>query len=276
MGWVNPNEHNNYIILLLYLFKLGGSKYMKAKDTKVRNLKGQVALITGGARGIGQSISLSLAREGANVSILDKLSLKETIRLLEKYKVESLGIKCDVSKKEEIKKAVEATIEKFKKIDILVCNAGIFENTRLEDINEDEWDKIFNVNVKGYFLCTQVIFPIMKKQEYGKIIYIGSSAAKNGGLLAGPHYVASKGAIHSFVKWIAKYGASFGIYANVVAPSLTSTDLLKGHKLSDEIFPLGRTGKPSDIAEAVVFFASQESNWISGTILDVNGGIIFG
>lgn len=246
-----------------------------AKNTERRNLKDQVAIITGGAKGIGKAISCSLAREGVKIVILDILPLEDTINYISNnYQVHCLGLKCDVTDYKQVKNAVGEVINNFKKIDILICNAGVFGNTKFEEIDEKEWDKVFSVNIKSYFLCTQAVFPFMKEQGYGKIIYMGSSAGKNGGLLAGPHYVASKGAVHAFVKWIAKYGGRFGIYANAIAPGPVKTDLIKGQPFHDDMFPLGRLGEPEDIAEAAVFLASQESNWISGEVLDVNGGIL--
>ncbi len=126
----------------------------------------------------------------------------------------------------------------------------------------------------GTFLMTQAVWPHMEKQGFGKIICLGSIAGRIGGVLAGPHYCASKGGIHAFVKWAAKHGTRSGIYVNGIAPGPIATPMTENEPYKDEMVPLGRLGQPQDIAEVAVFLASQASNFITGNIIDVNGGIL--
>jgi NAD(P)-dependent dehydrogenase (short-subunit alcohol dehydrogenase family) len=127
--------------------------------------------------------------------------------------------------------------------------------------------------VKGTFLVVQAVLPQMKKQSYGKIVCLGSIAGKVGGLISGPHYVASKGAIHAFIKWVAKDGAPYSIYVNGIAPGPIETEMTKGFPYSSEMVTLKRLGSVEDIAEAALFLSSQASNWITGMVMDVNGGM---
>jgi NAD(P)-dependent dehydrogenase (short-subunit alcohol dehydrogenase family) len=128
--------------------------------------------------------------------------------------------------------------------------------------------------LKGTFLCCQEVYPKMKGNGYGKIVAIGSIAAKVGGVISGPHYVASKGGVQSLVKWFAQDGAAYNVYINTVAPGPVRTDMTEGYPYNDKMSPLNRLGEPEDIAEAVLFLSSQASNWITGITLDVNGGML--
>jgi 3-oxoacyl-[acyl-carrier protein] reductase len=167
-------------------------------------------------------------------------------------------------------------MKEFGKIDILVSNAGVMGKTGIpvENISLRDWDFHLNINLKGSFLFCQAVWPIMIKQGRGKIICIGSIAGKIGGVLAGPDYCASKGGIHAMVKCLAKKGASSGIYVNAIAPGPLRTAMTKDEPYKDEMVPLGRLGEPEDIAEAILFLASSASNFITGTVLDVNGGLL--
>jgi len=252
---------------------------IKAPLSCPTKLHGQVALVTGAARGIGQAVCLALAREGASIVAVDLIPMPET-----KRRVENLGIRCltfpaDVTNKVAIQELVEQTYKAFGRIDILNHCAGICHITKLPEITEEEWDNEFAVDVKGSFLITQAIFAKMKINNYGKIVLFGSVAGKAAGVAAGPHYSSAKGAVHTFTRWVAKYGAPFGIYANCIAPGPCTTEMTKDfppESISSEKIPLGRLGTPEDIAEAAVFLSSPASNWITGVILDVNGGLFMG
>jgi 3-oxoacyl-[acyl-carrier protein] reductase len=240
------------------------------------NFAGKVAIVTGSARGIGRAACLALAREGANIVACDVLAVDETVAEIRKKKQKAIGLKCDVTSLDEVLKVVNRTLKEFGKIDILVNNAGVMGKTGLpiEEITLQDWDFHLNINLKGTFLFCQAVWPVMTKQGFGKIVCVGSIAGKIGGVLAGPDYCASKGGIHAMVKCLAKKGASIGIYVNSIAPGPIRTPMTKDEPYKDEMVPLGRLGEPEDIAEAVLFLASPASNFITGTILDVNGGML--
>jgi 3-oxoacyl-[acyl-carrier protein] reductase len=239
------------------------------------DLSGKVALVTGAARGIGRATCIALNREGASIVACDILPLEKTILGIPKLQGRTLGLKCDVSSSGDVNDAVNQTLQEFGRIDILVNNAGVMEKTgtSIESITLQDWDFHLNINLRGTFLFCQAVWSALLKQGGGKIICMGSIAGKIGGVLAGPDYCASKGGIHALVKCLAKKGASSGIYVNGIAPGPIRTPMTQDQPYKDDMVPLGRLGEPEDVAEAVVFLASSASNFITGTILDVNGGM---
>jgi len=240
------------------------------------DLTDRTAVVTGASRGIGRAVCRAFAREGARVVALDVLSTDDTLSEIGGEGQKAIGLACDVLHEEQTKKAIEQVIERWGRIDILVNNAAILGDSQkeIEKITSDEWDHLMATNLRGTFLVTQAVWPHMKSQGGGKIVCLGSIAGRIGGLLAGPHYCASKGGIHAFVKWAAKNGIKSGIYVNGVAPGPIATPMIENEPYKDEMVPLGRLGQPEDIAEAVIFLASQASNFITGNILDVNGGVL--
>lgn len=154
---------------------------------------------------------------------------------------------------------------------MLVTCAGVYGGGGL-DVDEQEWDRVYEINVKGTYLPIQAAFPALVERGGGKIVCLGSIAGKVGGVLAGPHYVASKGAIHAMVRWLAKHGAPHGINVNGVAPGAVATEMIQGMGYRDDYCPLGRLAEPPDIAEAVVYLASPASNYVTGKVLSVDGG----
>jgi 3-oxoacyl-[acyl-carrier protein] reductase len=233
-------------------------------------------VVTGAARGIGKASSLALAREGADVAALDILLPEETAAEVKRLGRTVLPLVCNIEDPQAIRAMVGRVFQEFGRVDFLVNNAAILgaSEKSFEDYAPEEWDLVFRVNVRGPALLTQAIWPHMVNQGGGKIVCIGSIAGRMGGLRAGPHYTASKGAIHAFVKWAAKKGAPFRIYVNGIAPGPVDTPMIANQGYTAEGIPLGRLGQPEDIAMAVVFLASQASNFITGQILDVNGGIL--
>lgn len=251
---------------------------MKARISGPINLEGKVAVVTGGARGIGQAICISLAREGSRVAVTDVLPADETVARIQEQGQKALGLRCDVSQKEDVTEVVRKTVKKFGTIDILVNNAGILGeadiNTPLLDYSVEEWDRVHRINLRGTFLFCQAVWPVMEKQRSGKIVCLGSIGGKIGGIVSGVHYCTSKGGVHTLVKYLAKKGPPSGIYVNAVAPAAIFTPMLADQPIDIGTVPLGRRGQPEDVAEPVVFLASSASNFITGTILDINGELL--
>lgn len=240
------------------------------------DLSQRKAIVTGAARGIGRAVCCALAREGADVACLDVLDTSETAGMVTGRERNSLALQCDVCDAEQIRTAIGRAKSDWGRIDILVASHGILGRSReaLPELTIEEWDRIQTVNLRGAFLVTQAVWPWMEEQRNGKIVLMGSVAGKVGGVLAGPHYCASKGGIHAFVKWAAKSGASLNILVNGIAPGPVVTPMTAEEPYRDDMLPLGRLGQPEDIAEAAVFLVSQASNFITGCVLDVNGGIL--
>lgn len=248
--------------------------------------KDKVAIITGAGRGIGQEIALRFSQEGATTVIVDIAG--ETAAAVCKEIVdagrEAISVSADLSKEDAVRKMVETTIDKYGRIDILVNNAGISpkkegRRPNLTEISPEEWNEVITVNLGSVFLCTKTVLPYMMKQKSGRIISISSSSALDGGFLAGPHYVASKGAISALTMNLVREVAPYGITVNAVAPGRTQTPmaLLTSNEKNKEAMqriPLGRFATPEDIANAVLFLASENSGYITGTTLNVTGGSV--
>jgi len=239
------------------------------------DLGGWVGIITGGARGIGEAIALAVAKEGASIAILDVLDSTEVEDRVRSCGVDCVSFKCDIRDEDSVKRSISGILARYGKVDFLVSNAAILGRSRgeLYEYTVEEFVEVLSVNLVGTFLVTKHVWPIMVKQKWGKIVCIGSIAGRIGGLLAGPHYTSSKGAIHAFVKWAAKRGAPYGIYVNGIAPGPVATPMIAAEPYDAKMVPLGRLGVPEDIAQAALFFVSQASNFITGVVLDVNGGI---
>jgi len=244
-------------------------------------LKNRVAIVTGAARGIGKAIALTFVREGAKVALVDvdrdQLDLlKDEIS---KNKGEALSLPCDITQSPQVKEMVNQVREAFGRVDILVNNAGIIRRGTIETITEEDWDRVIEVNLKGTFNCCKAVFGIMKQQGYGKIVNISSIAGKMGDITSAPGYGPSKAGIDALTKTLARQLAPYGINVNGVAPHAIETEMSAqwSEERRREIIasiPLGRLGKPEEVAEAVLFLVSDEASFITGEILDVNGGAL--
>lgn len=236
-------------------------------------LDGKVALVTGAAGGIGRATALALAEAGATVIATDIADHGE----FESDKV--VYRRYDVTSRDATRAIIAETKAAHGAIDALILCAGTISHKHLVDSTDDEWMSILNVNLMGVVNPVREIFPIMAEQGMGKIVALGSIASKIGGVASGPSYVAAKSAVHGLMKWVAKNGADKGIYASVIAPGPVETPMWetvtqRAAPSPHGSVPLGRFGQPEDIAQAILFLASPASNWITGTVLDVNGGML--
>lgn len=242
-------------------------------------LKNRVAIITGGARGIGKAIALTFAREGAKVALIDveQERLGASREEIGKNGGKAIALICDITKSFEVKAMVNQVKKTFGRIDILVNNAGIIRRGTIETVTEEDWDRVIEVNLKGTFNCSKAVVEAMKSQRYGKIVNISSIAGKMGDITSAPGYGPSKAGIDALTKTLARQLAPYGINVNAVSPHAIETEMSAqwSEERRKEIIasiPLGRLGTPQDVADAVLFLASDESSFITGEILDVNGG----
>jgi 3-oxoacyl-[acyl-carrier protein] reductase len=244
-------------------------------------LKDKVAIVTGAGRGIGLGIALAFARAGARVALcdIDSSLLDDALAEIKAVGGEGLAFHMDVTRKEQIYDVVQDVLDRWGAIDILVNNAGIYEVLPVEEITEMQWDRLLAVNLKGAFLCCQAVIPHMKRRGSGRIVSIASSAGKTGGTLAGAHYSVSKAGLICLAKQLARELGPHGITVNAVAPGRIDTPMIHSvPEEENEAFrqrtPLGRLGTPEDVANAVLFLASDEASFITGEIVDVNGGLL--
>jgi len=239
------------------------------------DLKDKVAIVTGAARGIGREIAITLANAGATIVAVD-INLEGVNKVVEEIinkKREGLALKVDVSLKKDIDLMIREVLKKFSTIDILINNAGICYLRPFDEISENEWDKVMAINLKGTFLCCQAVLPIMKEKNRGCIINLTSLAAKTGGILVGAHYSASKAGVTSLTKSLAKYAAKYAINVNAVSPGFIDTEMTKDFNYNLNTVPLGRLGTPTDVAKVVRFLTSEDAKYITGEIIDVDGGV---
>lgn len=239
------------------------------------NLKEKIALVTGASRGIGRAIAIELARWGVDVAINFKSREKEALDTAQQ--VCSLGrrsmiIQADVSSSPEVTKMITAIEGELGRIDILVNNAGISRFQSIEETTEADWDEIMRVNLKSVFLVTQAVLHGMRQRRWGRIINISSGAAKTGGIV-GLHYTAAKAGIEGLTRAYALRLVKEGITVNAVAPSLIATEMIADPENRRKAIPLGRLGRPEEVAEAVVFLANNE--YITGQVIALNGGMYF-
>ena len=242
-------------------------------------LKGKIALVTGAAQGIGRAIALLLAQKGADIVISD-INLEkaeEMAKEIEALGRKAMAIKVDVANTNDVERMVEAILERFGQIDILVNNAGIARDKLILRMTEEDWDSVLNVNLKGTFNCTKAVIKHMSKQRKGKIVNIASVVGEMGNV-GQANYSASKAGVIGFTKTIAREFAQRGINVNAIAPGYIETPMTEAltEKVKEELrcmIPMERLGRPEDVAQAVLFLVSEASSYITGQVLNVNGGI---
>jgi NAD(P)-dependent dehydrogenase (short-subunit alcohol dehydrogenase family) len=251
--------------------------------------QGKAAIVTGGAKGLGRSFAASLAAEGCSVLIadMDEASGEATAEEIRDRGAVCVFRRTDVTVKAQVASMVERALEAFGRIDILINDAGGsmgVPRVPIDQVEEADWDRVVALNMKGTFLCTQAVVPTMKEQRSGKIVNLSSVTARIGGELTPVQYVASKGAISTFTRHVAQELGPYGIYVNAVAPGI----ILSGPRLEKMWYerkteeereqyvrriPLRRLGEMSEVTDVVLFLCSDQSNYVSGLTLDVNGGL---
>lgn len=245
------------------------------------SLAGKIALITGGSRGIGRQIAIELSKYGVNVAINyvnNKKKAQEVIDEIKENGVNGLAVKADISKEEDVLGMVDTINRELGQIDILVNNAGITKDNLIIRMKTEEWDKVIETNLKGTYLCTKAVVRGMMKKRYGKIVNVASVVGITGNSGQG-NYSASKAGVIGFTKSMAKEFASRGINVNAVAPGFIETDMTKVLKedIKDSLLknvPMGRLGSPEDIANVVIFLVSEKADYITGQVINIDGGMV--
>jgi 3-oxoacyl-[acyl-carrier protein] reductase len=248
------------------------------------NLGGRAAVVTGGSRGIGKAVAHRLAEAGARVIISyhsDEAAATEAAREISlRHEVEAAAVRSDVRDVSGAERLVSETIEKFGRLDILVCNAGIWEGAAVEDISEDLWDRVIDVNLKGTWTVCRAAVPVLKRSGWGRIVIISSTAGQRGEANVS-NYAASKGGQIAFTKSLAVELARYGVTVNAVAPGWVETEMT-AKAFTDESFrrsvestiPVARIATPDDVALPVLFLCSEWARHITGEVLNVNGGSV--
>jgi NAD(P)-dependent dehydrogenase (short-subunit alcohol dehydrogenase family) len=242
-------------------------------------LSGKVAIVTGAGQGIGRAIALGFAREGAKVMAADIhfAGAQQTTIEIQRGGVQSVACQVDVANAASVQQVKEATLQHFGRIDILVNNAGIYPISSVNEMPEELWDRVIDVNLGGNFLCSKAVIPHMRAAKAGRIICISSTVGYKGAS-HGAHYAASKAGIIGFMKALARELAQDGITVNAVCPGVTDTAQPRGHRSEEELLaqakniPLRRIGQPNDMVGPVLFLASDAASYVTGQALMVTGG----
>jgi 3-oxoacyl-[acyl-carrier protein] reductase len=232
---------------------------------QVDGLAGRVAVVTGAARGIGQAIAETLAANGAAVAAFD-LAAPQHPGLA--------GIACDVSDEGAVDRAFSDVEARLGRVSVLVLNAGIFPVVPFEETTREVWDRCLAINLTGAFLCARRALPGMREQHYGRIVAIGSSAGKAGGARSVAAYAVSKAGLMTLARSIANEYAAYGITANALAPALIDTGMIEGMRDLVSRIPVGRFGRPEEVAALVAFLCSEHAGYITGEVTDINGGFL--
>jgi 3-oxoacyl-[acyl-carrier protein] reductase len=246
-------------------------------------LTDRVALVTGGSRGIGKAVVALLASCGTHVAVnyvRDEAAARATVEMARAHGVRALAIQADVARLDEADRLIEQTVEHFGKIDFLICNAGIWEGDAVESISEELWDKTLDVNLKGTWSVCRAAVPLMKKERFGRIVIVSSTAGQRGEANVS-NYAAAKGGQISFTKSLGPELASFGINVNCVAPGWVETEMTKDVvddktelESINKTIPIGRMATPDEIAGPIVFLCTSWADHITGEVLNVNGGSV--
>ena len=242
-------------------------------------LEDRVAIVTGAGQGIGRAIALGMAREGAKIIVADlnAATAKTVQEEIHTAGGTALALQTDISQEASVRAMVDGALKEFQRIDILVNNAGIFPTSAVEEMKEEEWDRVIGTNLIGTFLCSQAVVPHLLAQRSGRIISLTSGRAFQGAR-HGAHYAASKAGIIGLSKSLALELADHGVTVNVICPGITDTAQPRGHQTEEQIYaqgqriPLGRIGQPEDLVGPAIFLASEAARFITGQTILANGG----
>jgi NAD(P)-dependent dehydrogenase (short-subunit alcohol dehydrogenase family) len=244
------------------------------------SLEGRVALVTGAGRGMGRAIAVALAEDGASVAVND-VTAEAVVAVAEELRtkgVDAMAVPADVANAEHVRDMVARVANELGPVGILVNNAGLLRPTRFQDIPEDEWTSVIDVNLKGTFLCSQAVLTHMRDQRWGRIVNLSSTAGKNVSTVGGAHYTAAKAGILGLTRHLANEVAADGITVNAVCPGLIDTDMVRSTISADEVeryahsFPIKRLGEAWEVARLIRFLTSDDAGYITGASLDINGG----
>ncbi|MBY6836409.1 glucose 1-dehydrogenase [Clostridium botulinum] len=246
-------------------------------------LKDKVVIVTGASRGIGKSIAVEMAKEGAKIVVNynnNKEKAMEVIKEIEDIQGTAVAVKADISKRNEVREMINIVVKNFGDIHILVNNAGMLQQKPFETITDEEWDKMFEVNMKGSFICSQECIPYMVKNNFGRIINIASIGGQWGGNLA-VHYSATKAGIISLTRSLAKIYSKDGINTNCISPGLVLTEMSAAEMATEagkeklKNIPINRPATPEEIGRISVFLASEDGSYMTGQTINANGGMLF-
>ena len=251
------------------------------------DLTGKIALVTGASRGLGKGIALAMAEQGADVAVnyvSSAAKAEEVASQIRSMGRRAVTVKCDVAKQDEVLAMFDKVEAELGPVDILVNNAGIDSFEGFDEMTLEQWNRVFDCDSAGAFLCAQRAVPNMRAKKWGRIISIASITGEQGALFGEWHYAAAKGAQIAFTKTLARTEAVNGITVNCIAPGMIGTELLTeslgdvepGTDMYNALMrcPMGRLGVPKDIGAAAVYLASDEANYVTGYVLDVNGGML--
>lgn len=246
-------------------------------------IEGKVGIVTGAASGMGRVASALFAREGARVICADVNAegAAQVANDITGAGGTAAAVELDIADRRSCEDAVRRTVERFGRVDFLANFGGVWDGRNTAEIEEEHWDRIIDINLKGTFLICQSVTPVMIEQQYGRIVLIGSIAARVGGSMGGPHYAASKGGVNSLARAFARRVGQYNITVNSINPGPVESAMTAGWspQVKAEFIkaiPLRRLGQPLDIASVALFLVSDLGNWITGETLEVNGGLYFG
>jgi len=240
----------------------------------------KIVVVTGGSRGIGKATCLRFAEEGATVIVVSRnqFDIDDTVNEIKKRGGESLGITADVTIRKQIDSMITKILDKYGRIDVLINNAGVTADAKLEKMTDDQWDEVIDVNLKGVYMCSQAVIEVMKQQEAGVILNTSSVVGLYGNF-GQTNYAASKWGVIGMTKTWAKEFGKYGIRVNAIAPGFTMTEMVK--KMPNTVLekmrkksPLNMLAEPIDIANAFLYLASNEARFITGAVLSIDGGVV--
>ena len=241
---------------------------------------GKSAIVTGAGRGMGKTVAERLAALGVKVIVNDYNSelADDTVESIKRGGGDAVAASGDVSVADDVRRVVENAVDWAGPVQVLINNAGVLMPTKVIDIDENEWDRVVDVNLKGTYLFSRAVLPSMQRSGWGRIVNFSSTAGKNVSTIGGAHYTAAKAGILGFTRHLAKEVAHFGITVNAVCPGLINTEMVRSTINRDQLedyakkFPIQRIGEPEEVADLVVFLVSDKSRYITGSSLDINGG----